>query len=353
MRWSFLPILLVGLASPLAAQGPAEITLEAGAAYRHEPTGLTVPPTLAELPRLRAMRYVHQLDEAVEFADEGQHEDITVFVFRHVTGSIPLWFDRAAQQIIIRPVYGAPTPLSPPTAFAPPGQATASALLQVFQTGKPPYRSTGLALLPLGDDWFVKLRYSSASIAPEALGAKMQSVLAALDWPKTIALSPVATAIADCTTSLDARANAKPLENSLGSSLLQSALLGAMAKQETPPATKQVATFCRDPAPRPALANAGIYRPGGARDSYLLAFADAGRGVFVAPDTLGALLGERKGKSFSVTLHNMAQSFVFAPRDRLPPPEQTAEIVKSERPVSSRMTWGGNHDIAIDAKAVR
>ena len=154
--------------------------------------------------------------------------------------------------------------------------------MQVFRVSKPPYRSTGVALVPLGEDWLVKLRYSSTTLAPEELGARMQAVLGALAWPKTIAPVPAARPIADCTTTLRTKDDAKPRGDALGSSLLQGALLGAIAKGEVKPEkTAHVATFCRDPAAHPELGNAGVYRADGERDGYLIALGDAGRGIYV------------------------------------------------------------------------
>lgn len=351
-QWVALALLVI--ATPGAAQGPQERQLPATEAYRHGPTGLAVPAALPDAPpRARVAILAPELDEFVEYKTADADQSITLYVFRRVSGTVPVWFDRAAQQILQREVYGGPTPLGAAAAFTPPGQSSASGLIQVFRVAKPPYRSTGVALLPLGDDWFVKLRYSSTTIAPEDLGAKMQAVLAAIEWPKQIAPVPAAMPIADCTTALAAKDGAKPRANTLGATLLQSALLGAIARKELKPTTVHIATYCRDTAPRPALANAGVYRADGARDGYLLALGDAGRGVSVTPDTLGALAGDTNQKSYSITLLNIGQSFVFAPRDRLPRPEQAFDIVKSERPVSSLATWGGAHDIAIDAKAVR
>ncbi|OQW48120.1 MAG: hypothetical protein A4S16_07200 [Proteobacteria bacterium SG_bin6] len=355
MRFQWIAAAAFLIVAPAAAQGPQERTLAADAGYRHGPTGLDIPAALPGLPpRARIAVLVPDLDEFIEYKTANAEESATLYIFRRVTGDIPVWLDRAARQVLARDIYGGPAPLAPPAAFIPPGQSNASGLMQVFRVSKPPYRSTGVALVPLGEDWLVKLRYSSTTLAPEELGARMQAVLGALAWPKTIAPVPAATPIADCTTTLRAKDDAKPRGDALGSSLLQGALLGAIAKGEVKPEkTAHVAMFCRDPAARPELGNAGVYRADGERDGYLIALGDAGRGIYVSVDSLGALLNSKAQKNYSITLYNVAQSFIFAPRDGLPKPEQALAIVKSERPTSSVTTWRGKGDVTIDAKAVR
>lgn len=355
MRTTWFAVAGLAIAAPAVAQAPQERTLAAGEAYRHGPTGLAIPAALPDIPpRSRITVLAPDLDEVIDYTTADAAESMTLYVFRRATADIPVWFDRAARQVLSRDVYGGPTPLTPPTAFTPPGQNSASGLIEVFSVSKPPYRSTGVALMPLGAEWFVKLRYSSATIAPEALGEKMRAVLGAIAWPKTIAPSPAAVPVADCTTTLLTKNGAKPSADPLGSTLLQSALLGAVAKGEVKPATtEQIAAYCRDSAARPEMSNAGVYRANGARESYLIALGDAGRGIFVGPDTLGALLSDPGRKNYSITLYNIAQGFVFAPRDRLPPPEQALAIVKSERPISTVATTGGSNTVTIDAKAIR
>lgn len=350
----FLAVLLG--AAPALAAGRQQRFLPPGEVYRHALSGLGIPAALPGTPPRGPLTILEpDLDESLRYDSDDGTEAVTLFIYRNVAGSVPLWVDRAAQQILSRDIYGGPTPLGPPQPFTPPGQASASGMMQIFSVAKPPYRSTGVALLPLGRDWYVKLRYSSARIAAEELAAKMLAILAALEWPKAIAPAPAAAPIADCATPLAAKAGARPREQDL----LASVLMQSVARDAAEGAAKDAqpaapaAVFCRDPIARPALGNAGVYRAGGAADAYLIAFTDAGRGVVAAPDTLGALLGKKARLDFSVTLVDLGQSYVYAPRDRLPPPEELLAIINGEKPVSSVSTKGKGGDITISDKLLK
>lgn len=352
------PIILLAVmlsAVPAIAAEPQQRILPPGETYRHKPTGLGIPPSLGAAPPRGPLTILEpDLDEALRYESDDGREAITIYVFRNVTGSVPVWTDRAAQQILRRGVYGAPSPLGPPQAFTPPGQASASGLIQVFDVTKPPFRSTGVALLPLGEDWYVKLRYSSASIAPEALGARMNAVLAALDWPKTIAPSPAAASIDDCLAPLRVKAGAKPRPNDGSAIIAQSVMLmaanDATKKDKAPPPN-----WCRDTrAYADDSGKIGIYRPNGATDQYLLAFQDAGRGIVVAPDIVGGLLrGDDGRRDYSVTLVMMGRDLVFAARDRLPPPVEALKIIDSEAALSAVSTWGKKSTVTISNEALK
>lgn len=152
------------VASPTIAQQPPQLTLGATEPYRHKPSGLSVPTTLDGLQRTSAVAYVPDLDEALSFDNPSNSDTLTVYVFRNVSGSVPLWFDRIDWVASHRDIYGGLVPLHTPTAFTPPGQGTASGLIDSYSVSKGPYRSTAIAFMPLGADWYVSVRYSSKTL---------------------------------------------------------------------------------------------------------------------------------------------------------------------------------------------
>lgn len=344
------------IATPVAAQQqPPSLKLGATEAYRHKPSGLTVPATLDGLTRTAANAYVPDLDEAVGFDNPANTETLTVFVFRNVTGSVPLWFDRVDWVASHRDIYGGLVSQHAPAAFAPTGQGNASGLIGSYSVSKGPYRSTAIAFLPLGPDWYVSVRYSSKTFDAATLETHVRAVVAALGWPQQIAPQPAATQIEDCTTPLALSGNAKPIDrsNAMGSALLFGALLSSastdekqeMAKNE-PPAPPVM--WCRDLAASVGVGNAGVYRPVGTTDRYLIAYQDAGRGLMVEPDTLSGLLDEKAKPSWSVTEYEVGAAGSYIPRDRLPAPDQALTIVTKEAYASKATTWGKKRDIQID-----
>jgi hypothetical protein len=199
------------------------------------------------------------------------------------------------------------------------------------------------------------VRYSSKTFDGATLETHARAVVAALGWPQKIAPQPTAVAIEDCTTPLALSGEAKPIDRSkaVGSALLFGALLSSastdekqeMAKNE-PPAP--AIAWCRDIAASIGVGNAGVYRPVGTTDRYLVAYQDAGRGLMVEPDTLSGLLDKKAKPSWSVTEYEVGAAGSYIPRDRLPPPDQALQIIRKESYASKATTWGKKRDIQID-----
>lgn len=344
----------VHLAAPAAAQQPPPIKLGASEPYRHKPSGWKVPATLDGLQRTLAAAYVPDLDEALGFDNPSNTETLSIYVFRNVTGSVPLWFDRIERVASHRDVYGSLTPIHAPAAFMPTNLGNASGLIGSYGVARGPYRSTAIAFMPLGSDWYVSLRYSSKTFDPATLEAHLRTVVASLEWPK-LQPQPTAVAMEDCATRLALSGEAKPVSqsNALGSSLLFGALLSSASVDEkrkmpkdslTPPARP----WCRDIAASVGVGDAGVYRPVGTTDQYLIAYQDSGRGVMVQPDTLSQLLEKTAKPSWSITNFEIDAAGSYIPRDHLPPPEQTLMIVGKERYASKAATWGKNRTVQID-----
>lgn len=344
------------IAAPAIAQQPSQLKLGATEPYRHKPSGLSVPITLDGLQRTSAVAYVPDLDEALGFDNPGNSETLTVYVFRNVSGSVPLWFDRIDWVASHRDVYGGLVPLHAPTVFTPPGQRTASGLIGSYSVSKGPYRSTAIAFMPLGADWYVSLRYSSKILDGVTLETHVRAVVAALGWPEKIAPQPVAVPVENCATSLALSGEAKPIrrDKAMGSALLFGALLSSASTDEKKKTVKDEpaavpVTWCRDVAASIGMGSSGVYRPAGTTDRYLIAYQDAGRGLMVEPATLSALLDTKAKESWSVTEYEVGAAGSYIPRDCLPPPDQALKIVRTEHFASKATTWGEKRDIQIDS----
>lgn len=336
------------VATPVAAQQiGAPVGTKAGKPYRFKHSDITAP---AELDGMRRVD-VRQLgdDELDVFAVYQNGPDaITVYVYRTLSGSVPVWFDRARASVEQRrEKFGNVVPVAP-TAFTPPGQSSASGLMAGWTLNKPPYRGTALAILPVGE-WLVKVRYSSSRMDGAAVAARIPAVLAALGWPKAIPAAPAAVPVADCAPPLAFASNAVPVTDAKA---LQSAALtgGLVAAAEGEKKTGTVATpaaWCRDPIPAQV---GGAYRRDGATDGYLLAISDSGRGIAVEPDVIARELGESEGRKvaqWSVALYEPGSIAIYAPMTALPAPDTL--IAALNGPILARTTtWGKKRNVTVN-----
>ncbi|AJP74100.1 hypothetical protein TS85_23370 [Sphingomonas hengshuiensis] len=144
---------LLALASLWAMPATAQRVLEvpATAGWKHAETGVILRAALTGLPRTRLTDSSNaELDVAAQYGDPDDIS-LTLYIFRPALQSAPMWFDRAETQIQQRGTFGDPAPTSAPRAFARSPGGSASALRRVYVPSKPPYRSTGVAMIPLGE----------------------------------------------------------------------------------------------------------------------------------------------------------------------------------------------------------
>jgi len=340
------------VAAPVAAQqiGTA-VSAKPGKPYRFKHSGITAP---AELDGMRRVD-VRQLGENeldVFAVYEGGADMLTVYVYRTLTGNVPVWFDRARASVEQRrEMFGNVAPVVP-TAFTPPGQSNASGLMAGWTLDKPPYRGTALAILPVGE-WLVKIRYSSTKMDGAAVAARLPAVLGALGWPKAIPAASPAAPVADCATPLAFDGAAVPVTDpkAIQSAALTGGLIAAAADGKgRPPATPPV--WCRDPAAAPVGA---AYRRDAEPEGYLLALSDSGRGISVQPDVIARELGQAEGKTvrqWSVALYDPGSVATYAPMTGLASPATLIGIL--DRPLLARTTtWGRKRDVTVNPDMFR
>lgn len=340
-----LAAMVLGIGSA-QAQEPRKIELPAKASFKHPHSKIQLPPVLAGLPRSGAMEFeADQLDMASEYATPDASEAYTIYIYRNVAAGVPVWFDRARWMVENRATLGTPT-LHGAGAFVPPGRTNASGLLATYALDGKAYRSTGVALLPVGD-WLVKMRISSQSLSPSELEARMKTALAEIAWPKKMDPAPEAVPVAGCTTSLALSGEAKPAEKdeSSGAAMLVGALIGqmgAMEKAPRPAAAPTAIRWCRDPT---AVEGGAVYRADAQTDGYLITLGDSGRAVSAGRNAATALMesaGEKKtgGERYEVSVIFLAQTMTSALLDRLPPPAQALTIAGKGPFATSFGTWG-------------
>jgi hypothetical protein len=241
-----------------------------------------------------------------------------------------------------------------PLGFAAGGAPVASSLRQVFIKATGPYRSTALAVMPLGE-WIVAVRMSAKSLSADELDAGLMQLIGAIRWPAgapaAAAAAPPAPAMAAvpvmaCAAPLSFR-KAKALKPEGSDMLMQ--LIGSIAMQNAsaskPAAPVLPSRWCREGE---AKAEYGVYRSDreGAA-GYALALGDAGRIVWVEPSLMGQI---EKNGHYSVSLDDVdGRTLAFPSFNGMPAPEQVWDLVGKGGPSAA---MNGNV-MAIDPKTLR
>ena len=357
MRLIFLLATALSVAVPAVAA--TEIKHDASKRWAHKPTGIVLPPTLAGLPR-RSLAWFSapEVDVSGDYWSADGNDTITVYLYRNVSGDVPMWADRARFYILNMPdKYGAVTP-SGLRAFTPRGQSLPSGLMESYQLGKWG-KSSALAVLPF-NGFYAKFRVTSKTRDVAGVEALLWQAVNAFDWSSKSAQS-AAIPIVDCASPLPARATAKLAE---GQDRMMAGILGGLLSQvaagrsmkDTAPILPR--NYCREPGP--ASVTYGIYRSNGDVEHYAMAIHDGGRAITVGRNGLSELIkseiAEKDGKKddqarYTVSFVHLDKVETFGDFGSLPLPDQALEQVEKSRPVSVAGTWGKKDkevSIAVD-----
>lgn len=339
-------LLTLSAAIPAASAQTRTLDVPATAGWQHAKTKLILRSKIAALPRTALTDAgTAELDVQAQFQTPEGDTVLTVYLFRPALASVPVWFDRSETQIFNRDVYGTVQPNGAAIAFAPPRATTASGLRRVYSADKPPFKTTGLAMMPLGE-WLVGIRLSAKQLDAAQLDAKMREVIAAIGWPEGVVESPAAETVAPCPTQLKYAKRARVMAPNMTDALLGSALLStAASKAEEAKDDKARAPapsrYCRDLPPTPQY---GVYREPDETDGYLLAVGDAGRVIRVSP----AIPLLDSGKGYMVSLDDLDSTAIYPKFDRLAHPDQALQLVMRSAPLSSSSRDGKT--ITINAR---
>ncbi|MFN3518295.1 MAG: hypothetical protein ACK4YT_02495 [Sphingomonas sp.] len=214
-----------------------------------------------------------------------------------------------------------------PIGFAVGGAPVASSLRQVFTKAEGPYRSTALAVMPLGE-WIVAGRMSAKSLSADALDAGLMQLIGAIRWPATAPAAADAAPPAPALTAVPVTACAAPLtfrkakllKSNTTDVLMQ--LIGTHAVREASASKErapvQPSRWCREGEVR---AEYGAYRSDRkGTQGYALVLGDAGRVVWVQPSLMGQI--EKTGH-YSVSLADVdGRTLAFPSFNAMPAPGQ-------------------------------
>ncbi len=346
-----------GVTAPAAAQ--QALNVKPGKSWRHGHSGITLPATLAGIASSSAKSYANgQLDVSMSYEPEGTSDFLSVYIYRNTNGGVPVWFAQAQWAIEHRDVYGRVSPTTP-QAFVPPRQTNASGLKAVYALDESRgIKSTGIALLPVGD-WYVKLRVSSKGKNAQEVSAMLDRALAEISWPSKIANAPVATPVIPCATPLtfDAAVKDVPKEQAniflapMGGMILRGLKAEKTDKSDNLP---PVQSWCRE---REFEQNQTMYRPNNATDRYLVALGDNGNAVWVAPDDANGIFVQKEKSPaspppYSVSMILADKTIYYVSQDRMPSYEHVVKLINGDRSTVTMPTWGKSKTIQVNSNAL-
>lgn len=348
-----MTIVALALATPLAAR---DLAVPADKGWQHAATGLILTARLNGMPRT-ALHDTTQSEHDVtaQFETPDQGIIATLYLFKPAIADTALWFDRARTTLEANGAFGRLTPASAtPIGFAAGSAPVAASLRQTYAATDGPFRSTTLAVMPLGD-WIVAVRMSAKSLDADQLDAQLLQLIAGIRWPKARHETPetypgggtaaiTAVPIAACTGPLTFR-KAKQVKPDGAAVLME--LVGNMAAQQ------QVAEGKKKPEPPrrwcregDASVAYGVYRADGNEARYVMALGDSGRVISVHPSLMGQV---NNSGTYAVTLTDVdgrVQSFPSF--SVLPAPAQVWAMLNRGAP---SMSAKGNK-VLVDPKAL-
>jgi hypothetical protein len=324
--------LMLATVDTASAQEPVRIEMDHSVPWTHEQSGLVIPPSIDAIPRRSATAFaIGGWDQSVQFETADSSTIISVYIYQAAVQDVGVLFAEAQKPLEGRvSYYGAATPIAPPLAFSPPGDAVMSGL-KIFYNTTGQYRSTALAIVAVGEEWIVKFRLSSKDKTPADLQRLLTQSIAAIAWPKAVPHG-VASLPSVCAKSLSAMPEVKPVRgNTITTGLLGSiiGLLPPASTADDPATGTKGVRYCRDMS---ASIPFSVYRPDGAEDRYIISLGDSGRAVFVEPDLDDAILSKSKTKAkqspaYSIRMVVPGQSISFQPHRGFVPPKQALRIV--------------------------
>lgn len=345
MRFPIILLAAIVIASPVSAA--TDLKFDPNKRWEHKPTGIVLLPTLGAVKRNRLAWFsAPDVDVAGEYWSGDDNDTVTIYLYRNVSGDVPMWFDRARFYILNLPEkYGAVTPTGV-RAFTPRGTTVTSGLMETYQLSKNG-RSSALAVLPF-NGFYAKFRATSKTRDLAGVEALLLEAVNTFDWSSKTKQRPAIT-IADCATPLAARGPAKQLE---GEDRMMAGLLGGLFAQ----VGKQVIkgkplppppTYCREPGQ--SSLSYGLYRADSDVEHFTLAVHDGGRAINVGRNGLTELvkreIAESDGKKddqprYTVNFVQLDKVETYSDFASLPLPGQAVEQVEKTRPVSTAGTWG-------------
>jgi hypothetical protein len=341
-------------AAPVAAQQAKPLQLDMATGWTHAQSGLRFPKEIKALPFSSATQFADGgWDVSLQYSTADQSDAVSVYIYQAAVQDVGMLFSESRTSLENRKqVYTSVAPLAPVATFTPPGQSGASGLRIAYNTGGA-YKSTALAIAPLGRDWVVKFRISSTTLSASDIDARLTDAIAMLGLPDDKLSHPDATEAQSCNTTLPPFKKAKRVKADGGNALLNALLASASADDSADTEEPVKARYCRD---QNLTFPFGIYRPDNAVDRYVISLGDSGRAVFVEPDMASMLLNEgseTKDPPYTVRMVVPGLVDTYPTHDRMPSPEQVFSVIENGPLVSSVSRGGDDKTINLGDGALK
>ena len=343
-------------ATPLAAQQAKPLQLDMENGWTHDQSGLVFPKDMGILPFLSATQFVDGgWDLSLQYSPADQADAVSIYVYQAAVQDIGLLFAESRKSLENRKqVYSSVSPLAPVAAFTPPGQSSASGLRIAYNT-QGAYKSTALAIVPMGRDWVVKFRMSSTTLSASDLDTRLTDAIQMLGWPEDTRQHPEAIEAQSCTTSLPPFKKAKRVKADGGNAMINALFASAISAGSAEPAADEpvASRYCRDQNMQFPFS---IYRPDNAVNRYVISLGDSGRAVFVEPDLASQIMAASEAKkSANYTIRMVVPGLVdtYPSHDRMPSPEQAVAIIEKLPLASSVSRSGADNTIKLGDGALK
>lgn len=340
-KWAAI-LLIAATALPVCpAMAATALPVQKGEAWVHAGSNLTFPANADGFARDRASDLGSSQSElSFAYYDAKSETSVTLYIFRAGIPDVSIWADRAEAAIVATAphAYGNLDMAGRKwTRFSPWPNSTDAGLRITYGVSGMRAKATGLTMIQHGD-WLIKVRMTSGKLNAAQLDARLMSFLAALAFPAPKNGGTAVYAMKPCADALPDK-NAEMIVNGPGGS----AMAGALTNSLLPPGSgkpENPGIYCRDQS---SQRNWGVYRPNGAKNSYVLALGDGGNTMLIGPDA-GMKVTDPKASGFSVTLITTDRIVGFPSYDALPPPSQVIEGLNTARPTYMRSRLPGQEN---------
>lgn len=322
---TWMMVLALATATPAAAR---DLGVPADKGWKHAETGLILMSQLAGLSRIALTDATQsERDVAAQYDMPDKSVFATIYLFHPAISDVALWFDRSQTALETRDTFRHAAPASAdPIAFTAANNGTATSLRQVYATTGGAYRSTALALVPVGE-WIVSIRMSAKTLTADQLDVRLQQLIKAIRWPSSATTATSAAApVTACTAPLTftKAKQAKPNGADLLMSLMSNTVAAKAKTEEKLTPQPLHPTWCRDGTARTEY---GVYRSSASTGGYVMALYDAGRVISVYPSLMGQA---DKSGTYAVSLEDVeGTTSVFPSFTALPSPKQVWDLVES------------------------
>ena len=345
----FKALRIVGIATalsaaPLAAQQAKPLQLDMTNVWTHEQSGLVFPKEMGALPFLSATQFADGgWDLSLQYSPAELTDTVSIYVYQAAVQDIGLLFSESRTSLENRKqVYSSVSPLTPVSAFTPPGQNTASGLRIAYNT-EGAYKSTALAIAPMGGDWVVKFRVSSTTLSAAELDIRLTDAIQMMGWPVDNRRHPEAIEAQSCSSSLPPFKKAERVKADGGNAMLNALFASAISAGSAEPEVDETVAsrYCRDQNMQFPFS---IYRPDNAVNRYVISLGDSGRAVFVEPDLASQIMAEsdaKKGANYTIRMVVPGLVDTYPSHDRMPSPEQAVSIIET-LPLASSVSRSGD-----------